>query len=199
MRDTSESGRHSRRELVVSLAAAGVAGLLILGLGFMAGRLQNVEEQVAFQSPASSLPRLPGSMVREGRSVYVAAYSHIYRGGGEAVPLAVTLSVRNTDAAEPIQIDQVRYFDGDGSLVREQPEAPLVLGPMATASFLVEADDRTGGSGANFLVDWSAKTEVSVPLIEAVMIGEGLSFKSRGEPVQPVPAQPAGEAQHAAD
>ncbi|WP_295884660.1 DUF3124 domain-containing protein [uncultured Thiohalocapsa sp.] len=185
---TAGSTRASRRELAVSALAAGVAAVVILVLGFLAGRWQALEdEQPAFQPPASTLPRLPEHLVTQGRSVYVAAYSHIYRGAGEAVPLAVTLSVRNTDVAEPIRIDRVRYFDGDGQLVREQPEAPLVLAPMATASFLVQAADRRGGSGANFLVDWSAQEAVSMPLIEAVMVGEGLSFKSRGEPVEAAP------------
>lgn len=183
---TTGSGRASRRELAASALAAAVAVVLILALGFLAGRWQSVEERLVFQPPASSLPRLPESLVTQGRSVYVPAYSHIYWGTGEAVPLAITLSVRNTDAAEPIRIDRVRYYDGDGELVREQPEAPLVLAPMATASFLVEAQDPSGGSGANFLVDWSARDSVSMPLIEAVMVGDdGLSFKSRGESTQP--------------
>lgn len=181
-----DSAGASRRELAVSALAAGIAAVLILTLGFLAGRWQALDERPVFQPPTSSLPRLPESLVAEGRSVYVPAYSHIYRDTGETVPLAITLSVRNTDAAEPIRIDRVRYFDGDGRLVREQPEVPLVLAPMATASFLVEAQDPSGGSGANFLVDWSARESVSMPLIEAVMVGDdGLSFKSRGEPVQP--------------
>jgi hypothetical protein len=177
----------------VSAFAAAVAVVLILALGFLAGRWQSVEEAPVFQPPVSSLPRLPESLVTQGRTVYVPAYSHIYRGTGEAVPLAITLSVRNTDAVEPIRIDRVRYFDDDGRLVREQPEVPLVLAPMAAAAFLVQAEDRSGGSGANFLVDWSAQESVSMPLIEAVMIGDGLSFKSRGEPVQPEAAAESGE------
>ncbi|MGD2019753.1 MAG: DUF3124 domain-containing protein [Thiohalocapsa sp.] len=182
----------SRRELAVSALAAGIAAVLILALGFLAGRWQALDERTVFQPPTSSLPRLPESLVAKGRSVYVPAYSHIYRNTGATVPLAITLSVRNTDAAEPVSIDRVRYFDGDGQLVREQPEAPLVLAPMATASFLVEAEDPSGGSGANFLVDWSARESVSMPLIEAVMVGDdGLAFKSRGELVQPeAAAQP---------
>ncbi len=182
----SAAKRQSRRELAVSAAAAGVAILLILGLGFIAGRLATVEEQLQFRPPTSSLARLPESAVIKGRRVYVPAYSHIYRSAGQLLPLAITLSVRNTDPDEPIRIDRVRYFRDDGQLLREQPEAPLVLAPMATASFLVEAEDRSAGSGANFLVDWSARHEVSSPVIEAVMIGDGgWSFKSRGEPVEP--------------
>jgi hypothetical protein len=181
-----KTGGTSRRELAVAASAAGIAAVLILALGFLAGRWQALDERPVFQPPTSSLPRLPEDLVAEGRSVYVPAYSHIYRNDGETMPLAITLSVRNTDAAEPVSIDRVRYFDGDGQLVREQPEAPLVLAPMATASFLVEAGDPSGGSGANFLVDWSARESVSMPLIEAVMVGEdGLAFKSRGEAAQP--------------
>ncbi|MBK1630094.1 hypothetical protein CKO31_04925 [Thiohalocapsa halophila] len=181
-----DSAGASRRELAVSALAAAVAVVLILALGFLAGRWQVLDERPVFQPPTSSLPRLPERLAAQGRSVYVPAYSHIYRNTGETVPLAITLSVRNTDAAEPIRIDRVRYFDGDGQLVREQSEAPLVLAPMATASFLVKAQDPSGGSGANFLVDWSARESVSMPLIEAVMVGDdGLSFKSRGVAAQP--------------
>jgi|AACY02.3.fsa_nt_gi Protein of unknown function (DUF3124). len=187
---TPKSAKASRRELAVSALAAGGAVVLILALGFLAGRWQSMDERPVFQPPVSSLPRLPENLVAKGRSVYVPAYAQIYRDTGEAVPLAITLSVRNTDVAEPVRIDRVRYFDGDGRLVREQPEAPLVLAPMAAASFLVRAADVGGGSGANFLVDWSARESISMPLIEAVMVGaDGLSFKSRGELVQPAGAQ----------
>jgi hypothetical protein len=45
--------------------------------------------------------------------------------------------------------------------------------------------DTVGGSGANFLVKWQAKSKVNPPLIEGVMIGtrsgQGISFVSRGQ------------------
>jgi hypothetical protein len=51
---------------------------------------------------------------------------------------------------------------------------------MASADYLVEERDRSGGVGANFLVEWTSKEAVSQPIIEAVMIGNGVSFVSRG-------------------
>jgi len=46
----------------------------------------------------------------------------------------------------------------------------VTLGPLGTTEILVERHDATGGSGANFLVDWVATNPVSQPIIEAVMI-----------------------------
>lgn len=53
--------------------------------------------------------------------------------------------------------------------------------------FVVAEHDTTGGSGANFIVVWSADRPVSDPVIESVMIstraGQDLSFTSRGVPI----------------
>ena len=47
----------------------------------------------------------------------------------------------------------------------------------------MESRDTSGGSGANFIVEWSAETASEAPIIEAVMVGmdgvHGLSFASR--------------------
>ncbi len=47
--------------------------------------------------------------------------------------------------------------------------------------------DIEGGSGANFIIEWSADGEVNPPIAEAVMIGTDknhqMSFTSRGEPI----------------
>ncbi len=42
---------------------------------------------------------------------------------------------------------------------------------MATMEFVVENDDREGGSGANFLVELTAPRNVTEPVVEAVMVG----------------------------
>jgi hypothetical protein len=51
----------------------------------------------------------------------------------------------------------------------------------------VEKTDVEGGSGANFIVEWTAEEAVNRPVIEAVMIGTGdsynVSFTSRGQPI----------------
>jgi hypothetical protein len=122
-------------------------------------------------------------------SVYVPVYSHIYyRDEHRFVNLAITLSVRNTDADQSIAVRSVRYYDTAGKLVRTYVSEPARLGPMATREFIVEEEDSSGGSGANFVVDWSAAQAVSEPVVEAVMIGtsgaQGISFTSEGRTLE---------------
>ena len=177
----------SSRSLIKTALATVAVMLLILALGFIGNRLSEIEEQLAFSHPVASdaIAILPVGLVAKGRAVYVPAYSHIYVQGGEATLLETTLSVRNTDPEHPMRIDRVRYFDSDGKPLRELTDGPNVLGPMQTLSYLVEERDRSGGSGANFVVEWSAADAINRPIIEAVMIGAGgLSFKSRGEPIE---------------
>jgi len=51
---------------------------------------------------------------------------------------------------------------------------------MATAEFFVKEQDTSGGSGANFIVKWTAQQGVTKPVVEAVMIStafhQGISF-----------------------
>ncbi len=174
------------RSLLLPMLGSIVAIGLIVLLGFIANRLIEIEETIAFRPPQpSGALVLPPDLVAKGRAVYVPAYSHIYRQGGEATPLENTLSVRNTDPENPLRIDQVRYFDTEGTPIRDLADQPIVLGPLQTASYLVGKDDRGGGSGANFIVEWSAQREINPPIIEAIMIGvDGVSFTSRGVPIE---------------
>jgi hypothetical protein len=131
----------------------------------------------------AALPRAEVS-----RTVYVPVYSHIYTDdSAHPFNLAVTLSVRNTDRAEPLLVTAVRYHDSDGRLVRDYVTRPLRLAPLAAAEFFVRESDTAGGSSASFLVDWQAGRPVSDPVVEAVMVGtamnQGVSFTSAGRPV----------------
>lgn len=174
-------------ELLLAILGAVAASVLIVMLGLFANRLSEIEERIGFTPPAGLGPGtvLPAEVAAKGRAVYVPAYSHIYSRGGEAVQLEVTLSVRNTDPRHPIRIDGVRYLDTQGSSIQELSDESLALGPLQTASYLVEKTDMRGGSGASFIVEWSAKEEINQPIIEAIMIGsgEGISFTSRGIPI----------------
>lgn len=123
--------------------------------------------------------------------VYVPTYSHIFtQDESRNIDLAATLSVRNTDPEQSIVISTVTYFDSDGTLLRRYLETELTLPPLASRSFVVAERDRSGGVGANFLVEWNSSEPVSEPLIEAVMIttrsSQGISFVSRGVVVRPV-------------
>lgn len=117
--------------------------------------------------------------------IYVPIYSHIYiRDQSRTINLTATLSIRNTDLQNPIRITSARYYGTNGALVREYVKEPLRLAPMASTDFVVAEEDATGGSGANFIVEWGAGAEVTEPVVEAVMIGtasqQGISFVSTG-------------------
>jgi hypothetical protein len=143
---------------------------------------------VAPPNPARFASAAADPVVVSG-SLYVPVYSHIYyRDEHRFVNLAITLSVRNTDADQAIAVRSVRYYDTDGALVRTYVSEPARLGPMATREFIVQEEDSSGGSGANFVVDWSAAQSVSDPVVEAVMIGttggQGISFTSAGRTLE---------------
>ena len=127
-----------------------------------------------------------------GETVYVPVYSHIFfQDGGREIDLTATLSLRNTDPDRAVTIGDVQYRDSDGELVRRYE--PVVLPPLASRSYVVAEQDRAGGVGASFVVQWGPDAEVSAPVIEAVMIGtagsQGISFVSRGQAVRPLEAE----------
>ncbi len=117
--------------------------------------------------------------------VYIPVYSSLtYSGGQVSVELSAQLTIRNTDAHQPIVLESVRYFDSSGKLLRDELQGPHALEPMATTSFLVRKQDRDGGVGANYLVRWRSAAEVTEPLMEAAMAdlstSYALAFTSRG-------------------
>jgi hypothetical protein len=186
--DADPRKRQSRRELVVASLAAVVAIALIVAVVYIAEQLRELDETIAATGSAESAGSLPAAVVAKGRALYVPAYAHIYTGAGEAVALATTLSVHNTDPEHPIDVDRVRYFDGEGRLLRELAgelaEGPVTLAPMQTIAFRIPQQEGEGGSGANFVVEWSATDTINRPIVEAIMIGDGgLSFTSRGLPI----------------
>lgn len=72
--------------------------------------------------------------------------------------------------------------------MRNYLNQPLEIAPMASKEYVVEEEDTTGGVGANFVVEWSAKTTVTEPVVEAVMItarsSQGISFISTGRVIK---------------
>ena len=123
-------------------------------------------------------------------SVYnLPVYSHIYHDDRQKVlDLAATLSIRNTDLTNSIIITSVRYYDSNGKLVKQHLERPIQLAPLASDDYFVDQSDRSGGLGANFIVEWVAQTEISEPIVEAVMIAtqsqQGVSFVSPGRVIK---------------
>lgn len=118
--------------------------------------------------------------------IYVPIYSDIYVSvQNQNRLLSATLSIRNTSSKDSLFITKIDYFNTGGDLVRSYIKAPISLTPMGTVNYVIEKEDDKGGSGANFIVELSARNENIKPLIQAVMIGEnggnqGFAFSTDG-------------------
>jgi len=124
-----------------------------------------------------------------GQSVYVPIYSHIYSGvKSRPFDLTATLSVRNTDRKNSITVTSVAYYDTDGNLIKEYLDTPIKLKALASTRYIIPEGDKTGGSGANFIVKWKSTSAVNPPIIEGIMIGtksgQGISFISNGRAIK---------------
>ncbi len=126
--------------------------------------------------------------VSKGQAVYVPAYSHIYHGNRESpLLLTITISIRNVSPTGTLTVTAVDYYDSKGAMVKKYVTTPFTLAPFASERFVVAEKDKTGGSGANFIVKWTSAEEISPPIIESIMIGSqnqlGVSFTSRGQAI----------------
>jgi hypothetical protein len=186
----------------------GVRILILLAIAFMAfvytrsrtnteERLHAIEDTVQYEPPRSYTPpdldafAATDVSVRSlpvHQAVYVPVYSHIYYDGGRPYLLETTLSIRNVDPKRPVYVSAVEYYDTHGKLSKKQVDRLIRLEPLQTIEFLVERHDVTGGSGANFIVEWHTGSEdTHAPLIEAVMVGRSgtnaISFVRKSEPL----------------
>ncbi len=122
----------------------------------------------------------------KGQTIYVPVYSHIYSGDREQpFYLAATLSIRNTDTQHAVTLTAVDYYDSAGKFLKHYLDTPLSLNALATKRYVVHESDKSGGSGAKFIIKWQSERPVAEPLIESVMIStktqQGISFTSRGK------------------
>ena len=130
------------------------------------------------------------SGLSNGQTIYVPAYSHIYSGNRETpFLLTVTVSIRNTDPKHQITIKLVDYYETQGELLTKYIDKPVVLKPLESLRYIIPEKDKAGGSGANFIVEWTSEKYVNPPIVESVMIGtqsqQGVSFTSRGQVIIP--------------
>ncbi len=142
---------------------------------------------ILFTAVVCFMIRPAGAEMRffKGQTVYVPLYSHIYSGNREQpFYLAATLSIRNTDMQHAIRLTVVDYYDSEGNFLKHYLDKTLTINAMATKRYVVPESDKSGGSGAKFIVRWQADKPVVEPLIESVMIStktqQGISFTSRG-------------------
>jgi hypothetical protein len=186
----------------------GVRILILLAIAFMAfvytrsrtnteERLHAIEDTVQYEPPRSYTPPnldafaatdVSARSLSVHQAAYVPVYSHIYYDGGRPYLLEAMLSIRNVDPKRPVYVSSVEYYDTDGKLSKKQVDRLIRLEPLQTIEFLVERHDVTGGSGANFIVEWHASTkDTHAPLIEAVMVGRSgtnaISFVRKSGPL----------------
>lgn len=118
-------------------------------------------------------------------TVYVSIYSDIYSETKETrFNLTATLSLRNTSLFDTIYISDVEYYNSAGTPIREYLDRPIMLKPMESMEYVIEEKDTTGGTGANFIVQWAAYNDRTKPLFEGIMIStngqQGISFATQG-------------------
>jgi len=136
----------------------------------------------------SSFAERNATRLSKGQTIYVPAYSHIYFGNTERpFFLTITVSIRNVDPKHTIDIAKVDYFETQGTLLKEYLDKPITLEPLESLRYIVPENDKSGGSGANFIVEWKSERAVNPPIVESIMIGtqtqQGVSFTSRGQEI----------------
>ncbi len=129
------------------------------------------------------------AVLSTGQTIYVPVYSHIYSGDREhPFYLAATLSIRNTDLKQTIRVLTVDYYDSKGKLLKSYLEKPIDLNPLSATRYVIKESDKSGGSGANFIVKWKSDLKVNAPIIQSIMIGtktqQGISFISGGRVIR---------------
>ena len=162
---------------------SGATGMLVLIVGLVGVAGPSSAQRL---SPPPTTKCAAGEAAHTlGQTIHDPAYSYIfYQNQKRRYPLAVTLSIRNTDEQHPLKVTSTRYVGTEGQVLKEYVETPILLGPLASTEFFVDEQDRSGGLGANFLVEWVAEQPVYGPVVEAVMIGtagtQAISFVSTG-------------------
>ena len=128
------------------------------------------------------------NMLSKGQTIYVSAYSHIYHGDSERpFLLTVTISIRNIDPNHQIEILSVDFYQSQGEFVKKLIDKPVILKPLESLRHIIPETDKSGGSGANFIVEWKSDKLINPPIVESIMIGtkmqQGISFTSRGREI----------------
>lgn len=118
-------------------------------------------------------------------TVYVPIYSDIYSETRDVrFDLTATLSIRNTSITDSIYLKVIDYYDTEGKLVRQYIDENLLLKPMQSIDYVIDEKDRIGGTGANFILVWGAKSKQLKPIFQGVMVStagqQGISFLTEG-------------------
>jgi hypothetical protein len=174
-----ESGAFGRWVFLAILAA----------LSILSGPAARAQSGSLEQNFAASLTAVPSENLAVSGAFYVPVYSSVSMSQGKLrADFSVTLSVHNASETRPLVIKRIAYFDTSGKMVESYLKSPVALKPFATIEIFIPASDVRGGTGANFVIDWAAASEIAEPAVEALMVGSvgpgHYAFISQGRPIR---------------
>lgn len=122
---------------------------------------------------------------------YLPVYSDIYFDDGtKRFPITATVSLRNTSLTDSAFVLSAKYYDSYGKLLHSYIDSSLLLSPLESVELVVEEDEKEGGAGANFIIEWAARNYSDQLLIQSVMIStygqQGVSFLSDAKVIKRV-------------
>ena len=152
----------------------------------------NQVKEISSISPANWAARTVANTLSDSLNTgktYLSIYSQIYSLTEHRTHnLTATVSMRNTSTIDTVYILSATYFDTKGQPIRSYFSQAIFLRPMETVEIVIDEEDKTGGTGANFLFEWKVNPGTDAPFFEGVMIStsgqQGLSFTTQGIPAK---------------
>lgn len=132
---------------------------------------------------------LPKNDSLQNGKTYLSVYSHIYSISLKKTQnLTAMISLRNVSETDTVFISNANYYNTNGELIRQYFKKPIFLKPLETVEIVIDEADNYGGSGANFIFEWSSKMTTPEPIFEAIMTSlrgaQGLSFTTTGKRIE---------------
>jgi hypothetical protein len=151
--------------------------ILITAILSCESHIPNSETRIIVEDHTVENLRPKSDSLHKSKKVYVPVYSNIYQSTrNDRTSLTSTLSIHNTSETDTLFITRIDYHNTEGKLVKKYLESPIYLNTFETIEYVVDEKDDSGGSGANFVIEWYGNKKLN-PLFQAVMIG-GLGSKS---------------------
>lgn len=121
--------------------------------------------------------------LESGKS-YLSIYSQIYSlSEHQKHNLTAMVSLRNINDTDSVYILKANYYDTHGKIVNKYIKKPIYLAPLETIEIIIDEIDVSGGTGSNFVFEWSIPENCQLPLFEGVMSStkgqQGLSFTTQ--------------------
>ncbi|MFT7051271.1 MAG: hypothetical protein ACJAZK_001874 [Psychroserpens sp.] len=115
---------------------------------------------------------------------YLSIYSQIYSiSQHKTRNLTALASLRNLSTKDTIYILKAGYYGTHGNLLTTYFDHAIYLAPLETTEIIIDEVDIEGGTGSNFIFEWSIPQNCPEPLFEGVMNStagqQGLSFTTQ--------------------